>query len=94
MTKNTGYQVIDLQDIELDLIPENTKIKGIFDKLKNSNRKPLYITGIKTANGPCGDTFALSYYYISSTDNYTIIFYVRESSVVLIVENDDTIHYD
>ena len=93
MTKNTGYQVIDLQDIELNSIPENTKIKGIFNKLKNNNRKPLYITGINRQNYLCGDTYASSYYMFTS-DKYLIYFQAMDTTIILWVESDDTIYLD
>ena len=88
MTKNTGYQVIDLGDLDLSNIAEGTKINGIYEKLVKSNRKAIYLTGLKYNGTLLNDAFAIAYPY---STNYILEYAGITTQLALVITNEDVI---
>lgn len=77
-----GYQIVDLKDTALS--ETGTKVSGVFESIKNSNRKPLLLTGIVI------DGTEMNSIFVSATitsGNYVIAAYGK----TITVKADDTI---
>lgn len=88
MIKNGGYQIIDLQDRALTNGGSFT-IKGLYNQLKNSARKPIMVTGVKYGttlyNAVVGTTA-----YASGTTQ-VVEFKLVDATVAITVANTDEV---
>ena len=77
-----GYQIVDLKDATLS--ETGTKVSGVYESLKNSNRKPILLTGI-VIDGAEMDSIFVSVTITSG--NYVISAYGK----TITVKPDDTV---
>lgn len=56
--KNGGYKIIDLHDNNLTAV--STIIKGVYEDIKNSYRKPLLLSGIVIDGVEKNDAFVVA----------------------------------
>lgn len=77
-----GYQIIDLKDTTLS--GSGTKVSGVFESIKNSNRKPLLLTGIVIDGTEMNSVFVSA---TTTSGNYVISAYGK----TITVKPDDTI---
>lgn len=79
-----GYKIIDLKDTSLT--EEPVKIDGIYDKIENSYRKPLLLSGIVIDGVEKNDAFI----YVNVVGNtFTIDIY----GGTIIVTSEDEVNY-
>ena len=77
-----GYQIVDLKDTTLS--ETGTKVSGVYESLKNSNRKPILLTGIVI------DGIKLSSAFVQigiNNGDYVIPVYAR----MITIKPDDTV---
>ena len=67
--KNGGYLIIDFKDVNVSSIP--VEIVGVYESLKNINRKALLMSGLKINGVYYADCFA--YADVVDTDYYISI---------------------
>lgn len=77
-----GYQIVDLKDTTLS--GTGTKVSGVFESIKNSNRKPLLLTGIVIDGAEMNSVFVSA---TITSGNYVISAYGK----TITVKSDDTI---
>lgn len=83
MLRNTGYQIIDLKGVKLQNEGSITN-SGVYDKLKNSFGKPIYVANINVNTVLYNDLFAECY---KSGTSFIVTF----ANVTLTVASTDTI---
>lgn len=77
-----GYQIVDLKDTTLS--GTGTKVSGVFESIKNSNRKPLLLTGIVIDGAEMNSVFTSA---TITSGNYVISTYGK----TITVKPDDTV---
>lgn len=79
--KNGGYKIIDLHDNNLTAV--GTTIKGIYEAIENSYRKPLLLSGVVIDGVEKNDAFVVAE---AGAGSYTITY---GSKVITITSEDD-----
>ena len=77
-----GYQIVDLKGTALS--GTGIKVSGVFESIKNSNRKPLLLTGIVIDGAEMNSVFVSA---TITSGNYVISAYGK----TITVKPDDTI---
>ena len=77
-----GYQIVDLKDTTIS--GAGTKVSGVFESIKNSNRKPLLLTGIVIDGAEMNSVFVSA---TITSGNYVIAAYGK----TITVKSDDTV---
>ena len=68
MIINGGYQIVDLKGTAL--ASTNKTIAGVYNAIKNSNGKPIYVTGLKISTTIYNDCFLPCF---AGTNKYTLM---------------------
>lgn len=88
MTKNTGYQVIDLKNIDF---VNGATITGLYEKITKANGKPLYLANIKFNGLSLGDQFSTAYL---NDDEYFFSIFARGQYYCYKVNAEDYVQAD
>lgn len=90
-----GYQIINFKNIPINGQVRNV-IKGIYEKIEKSNRKPLLFSGIfNDTNGlKIGDIFVNLMHTTIDTKNayYCKVFITNDEGEYLVINEDDEIY--